>query len=53
MLWVWVVGSNVLHALLGIVQSLDELLVDTAGGVMYEIVAVELELMEDLGIIMQ
>ena len=44
----------ILHiALVGIVDGLDELVVGTAGGVMDEGVALELELPEDLGIIMQ
>ena len=43
----------ILHdALVGIVQGLDELLVGTTGGVMDEKVPLELELLKDLGIIM-
>ena len=45
---------NILHdALVGIVQGLGALLVDTSGGVIDERVALELELMEDLGTILQ
>ena len=44
---------RILHdALAGIVQRLDELLVDTTGGVMDARVSLKLELMEDLGIFM-
>ena len=44
----------ILHdALAGIVQGLDERLVDTTGGVVDERVALELGLLEDLGIILQ
>ena len=43
---------RILHdALAGIVQGLDEPLLDTSGGVMDERVPLELELLEDLGII--
>ena len=45
---------RILHdALVGIVEGLDELLVGTTGGVMDERVPIELELLEDLGTIMQ
>ena len=44
---------RILHdALVGIVQGLDELLVDTTGGVMDERDSLELELLASLGIIM-
>ena len=39
-------------ALVGVAQGLDELLVDTTGGVMDAGVSLDLELLEDLGIIM-
>ena len=43
----------ILHdALVDIAQALDELFVDTTGGVMYERVPIELELLEDLGLMM-
>ena len=40
-------------ALVGIVQGLDELLIETTVGVMYDIVSLAPMLLEDIGMIMQ